>query len=117
MTATQTIRPPLAAHEAAIERLYASDARTREPVPDAPLDAAAPAMRQARLAGEQLAALVEAVRNDPTRAGPAGLVELRRAGSSIGERAARALDGGAEALRRGITGLQAEMEPRPPASP
>jgi hypothetical protein len=117
MTATDTIRPPLAANEAAIARLFPRDPRTGEPIPDATLDGALTAMRSARLAGEQIAALVEAVRRDPTRSGPAGLVELRRAVPSIGERAARALDAGAEQLRRAVSGLEAEMAPKPPASP
>ena len=114
---SEALPVPLALHEAAIERLHARDPRTREPVPDDALAAAAAALRTARLAAEQIAATADALRRDPTRTGPAVVVELRRIAPQLSDRAGAALDGAAATLARAATDLEASMAPRPPARP
>jgi hypothetical protein len=78
MSDTPSLRPPLAANEAAIARLFPRDPRTGEPLPDTNLDGALTAMRSARLAAEQISHLVETIRRDPTRSG-AGVIRALHA--------------------------------------
>jgi hypothetical protein len=84
------VSPTLA--PAVIDRHRARDPRTGELVPDPELEALSAAVGRARSHAEQLEALAETLRRDPTRTPEGAAVELARTAPLIGERAAAALD-------------------------
>lgn len=110
-----SIRVPPSLHEAFVDRHQARDPITRELLPDEELRTLSRAMASARLQAEQLSELATAMRADRTRTPEAAAVELRKAALTIGEKAARSLDGARERALRTLRQIEAEtMVPPPP---
>jgi hypothetical protein len=114
MPDTPATRPPLALHEAGVDRYQPRDPRTQEVILDPDLTAASAAMKIARGAAEQLAAAADALARDPSRTPATAGIELRRLAPVAGERATKALDVAGDRLRRAIVDIGERTAPAGP---
>ena len=108
------IRVPPSLHEAEVERHYPRDPITLEQQPDDDMRVLSAAMASARRNAEQLAELATALRNDRTRTPEAQALELRKAAMSLGEKAARNLDGARQRVGEALKRIETETSAPPP---
>lgn len=86
------VHVPLALSDDLVAPLYARDPETGTRVPDDDLDALGDALRHAHGQAEQVLALSNALRADPTKSPAAVALTLREKGLKAGEQAAQSLD-------------------------
>lgn len=99
---------PLSLSDDLLQPLYARDPDTGARLPDDDLDTLADALRQARGQAEQVLALSNALKADPTKSPAAVALTLREKGLKAGEKAAYALDQARNRLVATVGRLSAE---------
>ena len=115
MTAEPMNHVPLSLSDDVFEPLYARDPNTGARLHDDDLDALADALRQARGQAEQVLALSNALKADPTKSPGTVALTLREKGLKAGERAAHTLDQARNRLAATVARLSAETAAPLPA--
>jgi len=101
------LKLPLALHEACVEQYRARDRATGELTPDDAIDALHSALASARADAERIAALHEALINDPTITVGAAALKVRNEALKLGEKASAKLDKARARAQKAIDAIRA----------
>jgi len=108
---------PISLHEAAIERYYRQDPKSRQPIGDPVLNEARSAMSAARGFAEQIASSTSAIMRDESKPLPARLIASKGVATRLGELAAKRLDAAVASAKTELEKIARETAPPAPRNP